>query len=65
VTRLASQILGILKEMRVPLSVGDFKHQLGVDPAAVMIACYELEQAGLIKQRLRGVRQRPYYELVV
>ena len=63
-TLLARQILAQMREARVPMSIADFKHRLGVEAADVMIALHDLEQAGTVRTKLRGVVQRPYYELV-
>lgn len=62
-TSLAARIIDTLTESPVPLAANEIGHRLGKGVADVMIALYELEQAGTVKQRLRGVRQRPYYEL--
>lgn len=62
-SRLASQILGQMREMRVPLTVNDLSVQLGQEPSDVMIALHELMQAGKVISKVRGLKLRPYYEL--
>jgi DNA-binding IscR family transcriptional regulator len=64
VTRLAAQILGQMRELRVPVSINDLSASLGVEPMHIVLALDDLTRAGRVRSKLRGVTQRPYYELI-
>lgn len=63
-TDLATRILDLLSSSRVPLAENEIGHRLGEPIAAVMISLYELEQGGQVVSKLRGPKQRRYYEAV-
>lgn len=62
-TPLEAQIVGQLREMRVPLTITDLVHRLGGEPADILIALHNLTRTGRVRSKLRGPMQRPHYEL--
>ncbi len=60
---LSSRIIEALAASRVPLAANEIGHRLHAGVAEVMIALYELEQAGTVEAKISGLKGRTYYRL--